>query len=168
MNKDRIELLAATIERAAHADPELYNKGQYRDEMDDWDESDREAPPLPESFALPHYRIQVDLDDSNCETIGCIAGFCVALFPEDIHFREEFGISYIESTARALGVSVFTAQSLCAPAFHHLTHRTIDAAYEGITPHQAAQAVRSLIGLKDPDANTDLLWGHVIEDQADE
>ena len=165
MNEERIEQLASTVAQAPHLADEI----PYGQVKTDHTESGA-TPELPGTFALNYYRVQ-DTRDPDCGTVGCIAGYCVALFPDDIE-RSKYdptGIHFAESVSRALDISFRTACSLVSPDFMDWlpdeSASTVkeNQLYKDTTPQDAAQAVRNLLNSDVHDMPTDLLWGHVLE-----
>lgn len=153
MNEERIEQLAQTIEQVPHSRETdfLYTA------LDDDDEYDHDdAVLLPKAFNLRWFRAAVDdHPDEDCQTAGCIAGFCVGLFPEES--RSE---SYTKAVASLLAIDHDVAYALCVPCdlIHDLSK---------VTPAQAAQAVRNVVPLMQrptlPQGDTELeraLWSH--------
>ena len=149
MNKDRIEKLASTIEQASHL-TNLYDSG-----MDTYVEDDSDYSCSPWSYHRPtHFNMRylyassVSEPDEDCDTVGCIAGWCVALWPEER--RSE---SFIDAVARILDIPWQVADDLCVAAADERPPLS------QIAPEQAAEAVRNLLHVEEDEPWK--LWQHV-------
>ena len=155
MNKDRIEKLASTIEQASHlARP--YDSGLNQYVEDDYDYSDS-----PWSYHRPTYfnmrylyASSVNEPDEDCDTVGCIAGWCVSLWPE-----ERRSSSFIEAVESILGIPYQMAEELCMAPGPDVP------ALGAITPDQAAEAVRNLLHVE-PDESWKV-WQHARLDDGE-
>ena len=181
MNKERIEELAQTIERAPHVKvsedanhyPLYVDRGHIR--------FDRLS--VPASFSLGQYYVKQG--DDGCDTIGCIAGFCTAMYHPTEVTKEDWTSLYVLGVARSLDIPNLVATYLCCPEFQsyenlydeddqdELNQDEFD--YEEVEPEDAAQAVRNLRNIDyDHLASRaagddrghylmDILWRHVVQ-----
>ena len=120
-DKKRIRQLAAAIELAEH-DPRPIDAGYSKDDLIE--------------NGKPDYFNMVDYyrKGSECGTVGCIGGFCIAMFGKELE-----ACGYNEFVAHALDIGRAVADELCIPDDPGM------AILEGIKPREAAQAVLNLL-----------------------
>ena len=121
-NKKRIRQLAAAIELAEH-DRRPIDAGYTKDDLIENGK--------PDHFNMVDYYRK----GSKCGTVGCIGGFCVALFSEELEVA-----GYNNFVAEALDIEGEVADELCIPEDHGMA-----VILHEIKPTEAAQAVLNLL-----------------------
>ena len=109
MNRDNGELLAKTIEGADHRNPGTW-VGWNQEFLTKEDWTGDKKPVLPDSFNLNIFRLTKENEPAHggCNTVGCIAGYALGLFPECMPRKRYFGSAgnYMETITRALDISI--------------------------------------------------------------
>ena len=119
---------------------------------------------LPKSFSMyDYYQVYStdgflsEKDYEQCDTVGCVAGFCFSLWPPEI---DELAGDFIAHLRRTLNISHDLACDLCVPSF--IQHFGQIIPYGSVTAKQAAQAVRNIL---DPEvlSGQKFTWHHMEE-----
>ena len=135
---ERIKKLADKIGSADHyrySDEEDEDNYRSVSEFSLFQAMEEEATPT--WFNLCDY-VTYYADEIDCDTVGCIAGFCMGLYPPETVDRYA---GFVGLVAGTLGIPGTVAYNLCvAPVVKGCFGDPAD-----ITPAQAAQAVRNLL-----------------------